>query len=115
MSQKRTEIGAQDDPGITEANVRCTAVELIMAGKTVRHLPDEMKKRVTDLLRSRMIFDTDDDTGLIGDEDMGASVPNAVELAAVKIVILDKPTRCLMGMKRLKVERLFRGIINSEG
>ncbi len=113
MRAEPLEVETQEADGLSEAHVQCMTLRLIQGGVNIRSLSTDLRGRIVDLLRGRMVTSPESDDGLIDDADVGASVPGAVEMAAMRVIALKKSTRGLMGMKRWKVERLFKDIISS--
>jgi len=97
----------QNRPAISDAEVKLTAIDLILSLATARSLSEGLRGRAATLLRRKLVCDFDIDAELI-DEYVSCTEPDAVEKAAIKLIVLDKTTRSLMGMKRWKVERLFK-------
>lgn len=111
MNQEFAHDETQEFAGHSEEEVKCAVLKLIVCGCVAESLSDELRVRIVDLLKGLMITDSAEDVGVVGDEHLGASNPGSVEMAAMRLITLNRPTRALIGMKRWKVERLFKRII----
>lgn len=109
MSKFLDKQGNQNKNALSDAEVKLTAIHLILSRKSIVTLSDELRRRVESLFRRRLIRDSDkheDNMKVRPDED-------AIEMTAIRLIVKEKTTQSLAGIDRQKAEEFFKEKLRS--